>query len=64
MEKRKGEQQTFIVKITNCENGTWQGKIVWADEEKTLRFRSVLEMIRLMDEAMSVVAASKLNKEA
>ncbi len=63
MEKRKGDQQTFIVKITNCQNGTWQGKVVWADEEKTKRFRSTLEMLRLMDEAMQVVA-SRQRKEA
>ncbi len=46
------KKNTFIVKIDNNDNSTWQGKIVWADEDKSVRFRSVLELIKLMDEAM------------
>ncbi len=63
MEKRKGEHQTFIVKITNRENGTLQGKMVWANREETRRFRSMLEMIRLIDDATKTMA-SKQEKEA
>ena len=48
--RRKG---TFIVKVEYCQNGTWQGKVVWAKENKTERFRSMLELIKLMDEAMA-----------
>ena len=48
--RRKG---TFIVKVEYCQNGTWQGKVVWAEENKTERFRSMLELIKLMDEAMA-----------
>lgn len=44
-------KQTFIVKITDCQNGTWQGKIVWAEANRTIHFRSMMEMLRLMDEA-------------
>jgi hypothetical protein len=43
---------TFIVKIDRCNNNTWQGEVVWAEENKKERFRSALELIRLMDEAM------------
>ncbi|SFQ12243.1 hypothetical protein SAMN04487928_11976 [Butyrivibrio proteoclasticus] len=46
-------KQTFIVKITDCQNGTWQGKIVWAEENRSIHFRSMMEMLRLMDEAAS-----------
>ncbi len=53
MEKRiNGCKETFVVKIEYCQNGTWQGKLVWADTNKTMRFRSTLELIRLMDEAI------------
>ena len=48
--RRKG---TFIVKVEYCQNGTWQGKVVWAEENRTERFRSMLELIKLMDEAMA-----------
>jgi hypothetical protein len=34
------------------QNGTWQGKITWVDEDKSMNFRSVWEMVRLMEEGL------------
>ena len=48
--KKKG---TFVVKIEVCQHGTWQGQVIWAEENRTERFRSALELLRLMDEAMA-----------
>ena len=48
-ERNKG---TFIVKVDYCQRNTWQGRVIWAEENKILRFRSALELIRLMDEAL------------
>ena len=42
----------FIIKIDHCQNETWQGRIIWAEENKTERFRSTLELIALVNEAM------------
>lgn len=47
------QQGTFIVKVEHCQNNSWQGKVTWADENKTQRFRSMLELIKLMDEAVN-----------
>lgn len=44
---------TFVVKILSNENGTWQGRITYADENRIQYFRSLLEMINLIDEAVS-----------
>jgi hypothetical protein len=52
------EKNTFIVKLDNRQRDTWQGEIVWADENRTERFRSALELIKLMDEAMNKSAAA------
>ena len=46
-------RSTFIVKVENRQNGIWQGQIVWADENRTEHFRSVLEMLKLMEDAMT-----------
>ena len=43
---------TFIVKIINKQNATWQGSVTWVDEQKTQNFRSALELIKLIDGAM------------
>lgn len=43
---------TFVVHVQFRRNATWQGTIQWVDGKKRQTFRSTLEMIRLMDEAM------------
>ncbi len=41
---------TFIITVDHHQNETWQGKIVWGDEHRSERFRSMLEMLRLMEQ--------------
>ena len=45
---------TFVVKIEHCCNESWQGEVVWAEENRKEKFRSTLELIKLMDEAMRI----------
>ena len=42
-------KSTFIVKIMNNQNSTWQGSITWVEEQKSQNFRSALEMIKMID---------------
>ena len=42
----------FLIRIQFHQNSTWQGTIQWLEENKTLPFRSVLEMLHLMEEAV------------
>jgi hypothetical protein len=42
----------FIIKVDHFQNETWQGRIIWAEENRTERFRSTLELIALINEAM------------
>lgn len=44
---------TFEVSVKFQQNSTWQGQILWAEKNKRQNFRSVLEMLRLMDEALA-----------
>lgn len=55
----KSVSNTFIVQILYQQNNTWQGTIKWVDAERTEHFRSALEMIRLMDDALSNTAAQE-----
>lgn len=43
---------TFIIKILNKQNATWQGSVTWVEEKKTQNFRSALELIKMIDEVM------------
>ncbi len=52
-DKRKNVSGTFIVDIQYQENATWQGKVTWADRKKEQYFRSALELIRMIDGALT-----------
>lgn len=46
------ERGTFVVRILNTDNATWQGTVVWTEGKKTVPFRSALELLRLIDGAV------------
>ena len=45
-------QGTFIVKILNNQHSTWQGSVHWVEENVTQKFRSALELLKLIDGAL------------
>ena len=59
-EKVTGQKATFIVQVQFRQNATWQGTITWLEEKRKQQFRSTLEMIKLMNDA---VAESEQEKE-
>jgi hypothetical protein len=40
------------LKILDRQNSTWQGSIVWVEKQTEQYFRSALEMLKLIDEAL------------
>ena len=44
---------TFEIAVKFRQNATWQGQIFWVERNLRQNFRSVLEMLKLMDEAMT-----------
>ena len=46
------KRETFVVHIIDQENATWQGQVTWLERKETMSFRSLLELIRLMDGAV------------
>lgn len=45
---------TFVIKVLFRQNATWQGKIQWVEGNKTQNFRSDLEMLKLMNDALII----------
>lgn len=45
-------KDTFMVRIISQENATWQGQVTWLDRDESKTFRSMLELIRLIDGAL------------
>ena len=49
---QKRKKQTFIVEIIDYQKSTWKGQIHWLQEDKKISFRSVLEMLHLMNSVL------------
>lgn len=53
---RSGKLATFYVKIIFRQNASWQGVITWVEDRREESFRSALELIFLMNSALSADA--------
>lgn len=49
-------KNSFLVQIKDCQHTTWQGTVTWMEKEETTGFRSMLELIKLMDAAVGAEA--------
>lgn len=52
MSEKKKKTGTFLVKILDQQNASWQGTVTWVEERQEQRFRSALELIKLIDGAI------------
>ena len=52
MISEKKQKAKFIINVQYRQNATWQGTIQWVEENRTQNFRSTLEMLKLIDEAL------------
>ena len=43
---------SFLVQVLNDQNATWQGTLSWIEKNRTIPFRSTLELIKLIDGAL------------
>ncbi|MBP3332948.1 MAG: hypothetical protein J6M35_02775 [Clostridia bacterium] len=52
-EFKEGALATFSLKILFRQNASWQGSIYWHDGRQEERFRSVLDLLLLIDSALT-----------
>ena len=50
---QSGKKGSFVVHVLFRRNASWQGSLVWLDKEQTMQFRSVLELIMLLNSALA-----------
>ena len=46
--------ETFILNIYNRQNATWQGEMLWLEGNLKISFRSVLELLKLIDSTFEI----------
>lgn len=51
---RQASGSTFLVKVLYTQHTSTQGIIQWIDQEKEVPFRSFLELIHLIEEALQI----------
>ncbi len=51
---RHGDMGSFIVRVQQRQNSSMQGRLTWIEKNKTVHFRSVWELIRLIDSAVEM----------
>jgi len=56
---RKGHLATFCLRIYFRRNASWQGSVSWLEGRKEESFRSALELMFLMDSALSGKMSAK-----
>lgn len=57
--KKHGDLGTFIIRVEQRQNSSWQGRITWMDKDETIYFRSVWEMIKLIASALDKVGGQE-----
>ena len=55
----KGKVATFSVKVLFRQNTSWQGSITWLEGKREESFRSVLELLLLVDSAISAAESDE-----
>ena len=58
-----GDLGSFIIRVQHRQNSSWQGRITWVEKNQTLYFRSVWEMMKLIETAIDAVAPPEENEE-
>lgn len=49
---KNGEVATFMLRILFRQNASWQGSVTWIERKQEESFRSVFELLLLMDSAL------------
>ncbi len=57
--RKHGDLGTFIIRVQHRQNNSWQGRITWMEKNKTIYFRSIWEMIKLIASALDTVSVQE-----
>ena len=57
-QSRKGAKATFELQVLFRQHSSWQGVVVWKERNSEQSFRSVLELVILMDSALRAMEGS------
>lgn len=47
--EKHGDLGTFVIRVQHRQHSSWQGRVTHLEQNKTVYFRSVLELIKIID---------------
>ena len=50
-----GDLGSFIIRVQHRQNSSWQGRLTWVEKDQTVNFRSIWEMVKLMESALNTM---------
>ncbi len=50
--EKRGKLATFIIRVQQRQNSNWQGRITWVEKDRTVRFSTIMEMVKLIEKAL------------
>ncbi len=53
VQNKKGRLGTFAVQVVFRQDASWQGHVIYQEENEKLDFKSALELIKIIDRAMT-----------
>lgn len=63
MLERHGDMGTFVIRVQHRQHSSWQGRVTYLEEDKNVYFRSVLELIKIIDGALDETAQASAEEE-
>ena len=64
MLQTRGKVATFVVTVLFRQSASWQGTVQWCEGKEKVPFRSVLELLHLMDSALELKGKNIRKKPA
>ncbi len=53
VQNKKGQLGTFVIQVAFRQDATWQGHVIYQEKNEKLDFISALELMKIMDKALS-----------
>lgn len=55
MLERHGDMGTFVIRVQHRQHSSWQGRVTYLEEDKSVYFRSALELVKIIDGVLDEV---------
>lgn len=61
--EKHGDMGTFVVRVQHRQHSSWQGRVTYLEEDRTVYFRSVLELMKIIDGALDDVEQTEKSEK-